>query len=863
MAGLEILKQNREALLLAEVAAWLHDMGKCADEHIVHQASDAPPGHSYRYKSAQSHRLPSPPPSVNLLGETATVQDLIERGMPRIINDNSQPWMLRALGKCHAVAHVEKELDDRDRSTKQPQNDTRLSTAFGIEGNPVSGLTQLLDKLPLHNLSNRAELVARAQDAFSKALGDTRRPVNEVTLADWSGAVAMLYKSALAGALLGVQPDPDNLRWRVLRVNFDVLGLYAKAVKIADLLGYQRAVEQACEELKRLVEEEYPLGNEIYRDTSGIYFTFPDLDLPADRAQEIRRRIETIDLELAPRIAVEQPQGDTAVKQPKRMLADARTTARQALAYPFVPENLSPCWQQQWDNLPDGKWEVCPVCRLRPKEEKAEACDTCLERRGSRIEAWEKNPAQTIWVDEIADHNDRVALVVGKFGLEDWLSGDLVQTMFVKAVENNPSACVPKNPSPARLRRVWETCARFWQATVEEEILAKHNYAEGTDDAELRCLRLLLIPDKKNEWRANVPYDGTTNGKPISLLWRDDAKHFVTIINLQLTGNIQQGQTVIVSDPDDPQRKITFTVKGVMQALNGMGKYLPYLSLLTSPDQFLALVPAYDALEIAEKIRQEYQKQFGKVQNRLPLFLGLVFFPRKMPLVAVMDAARRMLEGVNLREETWQVECNRPDNNGSEHRVRLSLKDERISLSVPTKMGDGATEDVWYPYFFVDYFADGTPDNRARRFQYNWRWLVHVKELQEGDRVRITPSRFTYLWLDSTARRFEFDPQKDVQLLDELPRLMAMWEAICQSRDMSDSKLQAIHALFEAKRQEWNLEEPTPQHPITDDVYRHLVKTTLQRDNVQATVEDVLNGQFHRCVDLYLHILKCRVSTHK
>jgi|GEM_PF-4474402 hypothetical protein len=34
MMSLKVLKDNRDALLLAEVAAWLHDMGKCADEHI-------------------------------------------------------------------------------------------------------------------------------------------------------------------------------------------------------------------------------------------------------------------------------------------------------------------------------------------------------------------------------------------------------------------------------------------------------------------------------------------------------------------------------------------------------------------------------------------------------------------------------------------------------------------------------------------------------------------------------------------------------------------------------------------------------------------------------------------------------------
>lgn len=46
---LNILAENR-ALLLAEVAAWLHDMGKCRDEHIQMYAYDKPDNLNYRYK---------------------------------------------------------------------------------------------------------------------------------------------------------------------------------------------------------------------------------------------------------------------------------------------------------------------------------------------------------------------------------------------------------------------------------------------------------------------------------------------------------------------------------------------------------------------------------------------------------------------------------------------------------------------------------------------------------------------------------------------------------------------------------------------------------------------------------------------
>jgi hypothetical protein len=177
-----------------------------------------------------------------------------------------------------------------------------------------------------------------------------------------------------------------------------------------------------------------------------------------------------------------------------------------------------------------------------------------------------------------------------------------------------------KNPSPARLRRVWETCQRFWTETVEREILARY-HSHGAQNPGLRCTRLLLTPDKTNSWREDVPYDGVVNGGAISLLWRKDVQQFITISNLELAGDIQPGQTIVVSEPDRPQQ-ISFVVQSKAQATGKMGSYTPCLRLLASPDQFLALVPAAAALEIARRIHEEYQNNLAKFRTACPSFLA-------------------------------------------------------------------------------------------------------------------------------------------------------------------------------------------------------------------------------------------------
>ncbi|MEM4228073.1 MAG: hypothetical protein QW793_07875, partial [Candidatus Caldarchaeum sp.] len=538
-SSLQVLADNRNALLLAEVAALLHDVGKfCnlhieahsqggqqqwANDHAYKAITDNPANRltlqtSVRVPDALKNILNAGNPkasdflpttlkgfleqtTINLINETYALDELIMLGTPGFATSPQRPnllvgktgWLAAVLGVCHNEAHVDKQEPARGQDQQQWPS-VFISNAFGSEQE-----TLIVDSSPdslTGRLQNLQPNKYSIMEAFKYGLGDTRRPVNEVLLSDWVWMVASLFKSAVAGAILSNQQPgirqwknwqdkiiDHDLRWRLLRVNFDVLGLYAKAVKIADLLAYQNAVSEACKRVKQLVEEEYPLGNEVYRDTTGIYFTFPDMDLPADLAQEIRRRVEEIEPELAPRIAVTVGDGQTASEQLKGILAKARKEALQELAQPFDSQNLSVCWQQQWEVAGQGHWELCPVCRLRPMCAGQDMCKHCEKRRSKRAEKWTQGSRQdtiwldevadvnlaeilesacqeskdTIWLDEVADVNGRLALVVGQFGLDDWLSGKLVQTMLVRAEANNPTGCVPKNPSPARLRRIWET----------------------------------------------------------------------------------------------------------------------------------------------------------------------------------------------------------------------------------------------------------------------------------------------------------------------------------------------------------------------------------------------------------------------
>jgi hypothetical protein len=908
---LDVLRQHRRALLLAEIAALLHDVGKFCNLHVethseggsrkwsndhAYKAVVDNPGAVIRLSKAAAKirkhdalnnvlNASSPKASdfltaefkaalqqsvVTLFEQAYALAELVMLGTPGFATHQSRAqllegkdgWLPGVLGVCHNEAHHDKQ-EPATGEGAQTWPRVFVSTAFGFESGTVvvdssqGSLDERLKRLsiPINGTLDRKSLL----DELAYGLADTRRPINEITLADWAATTAALYKSALATCALedqrrgirnwdnwGAKLIDHDLSWRLLRVNFDVLGLYTKAIKIADLLAYQNTVQRACDTVKQLIEEEYPLGNEVYRDTTGIYFTFPDLDLWPELRDLLRKAVEEVEPELMPRIAAGSAPGNTATEQLAHIVHHQRSDAQKALAYPVGPQNYSPCWQKQWSTAL-SKSEVCPVCRLRPMFEGEETCEHCRERRQSRIEAWKKNPAQTIWLDEIADYNGRLALLVGKFGLEKWLSGDLVQTLLVRAKQNDPTDCTPKNPSPARLRRVWETCQGFWDEATADGLL---NKLPGRDRWILEVAGGL--PSKSHLPEETV-CDGSLDGQPFSV-WRQDDR----LLTISFVPDKPQGTLTVSWEVGHTKQKATWRIQRADSAPNAFAQYTPALTLLTSPDQFLALVTASEASEVAEKIRQEYQKQFGKVQNRLPLFLGLVFFQRKTPLMAVMDTARRMLQQVALTEETWTVECSRQKENGC-WRLRLGHGEQPLHLDVPVNMGDGQTDDIWYPYFFVESGTNVT--DRCYRFQHNGRWLVHVKYLREGDRVCVTPSRFAYIFLEHTAQRFEFEPKRDVMLLDELPRLMRMWASL-KASDITDTGLRSVAGLLEAKARMWGRDSQE---------FRHLTETTLKECGLWrqkeksdvVTPEDVLSWRLSRCLELYLRILKARLKEEK
>lgn len=904
---LEKLEKNRTPILLAEVGAYLHDLGKATNKFIIEGKIKKHNLCSFFTKDKDLTNALNKI-KVDICGEHATFKEFIEKHHPEQESGKQKicdvPQVIRLLyAGWKGYDGIDSGLD-KGATKKQDKGSVFIATAFGYEpkGNKIENpdkLTKELhnvvkDALNAYTTNNdiselRKTVINDTKIYYLKCLGETRRPANDVTLWDHSYSVATLFKCAVAKNILDCSNasfDPLDFSWKILSINFDVLGILGKSVKIGDILGYIKKIRDVFDKVKEIVEEEYPVGNEIYRDSSGIYFLIPDIETKELKELILNRLIE-IEPELMPEITIKkmanlqsynykfdcknQQQIPSNIRSQRRDLEkdrkeilmnvfpETRETALQEISYPTSSNRFfSEKFADNWSNK-----EVCPICRLRPMKENSDRCKHCLDRRVSRAKNWIKdNPKQTIWLDEVSDHNDRVALLVGCFILDNWLDGSFIKTMAIAIKNNLPS---PKNPSPARIRRCWGTTQEFIKSTVFAETLSNFDSGKESHRLELRKKRIQFKLNPNPKIPKGSTCDIDLKGIRLSPVCIDaNSSTFVSTINLQILE--KWGNTVeeITSNIQDKEVKLKceeanrwqegFTISDAKPAEEKFQDYLPYVKIYDFSDQFMVIVPAYDALDIAKKIVEEYETQFSKVRDRLPFHVGVIAFHRKTPLYVAMDAAKRLIDEFKTKTKSIDARidsiCDATDDRLGNYVKKLSLHAPCYS-SVPLtwwisySTGDPKQPDEWHPYFR---FNGGNPNRGSYSFDYdgNGHYVVHVKELSRDNHIKIEPSYLKLAYLENAADRFRVGD--DLRPLDDIKRLDNLWndiKNILKSKNLGLSQLYVYWQEVMMRYEDYNGDV------VWEDFVRSALTNVLKVlpnkdeklfDNLfQATKDDLLN----------------------
>jgi hypothetical protein len=772
-----------------------------------------------------------------------------------VLTKEMQPGLL--IGRLHGTAHIEKE--GRPDHHKQPYTEVFRATPFGFEEQigTVSSqeLTDALKALPLAEINNittnqRLDWLARMKALMSRGLADNRRPHNEVSLWDWGYTVATLTKSAAAYIFnKGWPTNLNDVSYRTLRINLDVIERYTHSDKISDLLGVRQTLNDASPRVQALLENAYAFGNCFFRDETGIYYLLPDIFNDEELAV-LRREIQAaFPPDLLPRVhlggSVTAGQLDTQspAYDPgalRRLVAEPR---EQALSEAVTQTDNNLClFEAEWTNGRPANAETCMACGVRPvgyplqhsraevelelagwatseKAEKRNICRVCLDRRGRRAEHWVQNDLQsTIWIDEVADENGRLALFIGKLDLEDWLDGTLLSTLQV-------TSKVSKNPSPARLYRLAETSRQFWEQVTSGLMPAVVGQ---------RPFRLALYPrlDSSLNLGDFHTYDLELRGVELSAVWDKSRSRFLTAENMMYFTrrhemddneviNRVRGSTLRVLEPSAFLNSGQPLAKVVIERLEKLDGYLPAIPLLAEPSACLMLIPANKGLALVRAVKHEYERQMGRVRDRLPLCLGLVFCHRRTPVRTVLEAGRAMLK-MNAGEK-WEGRLLIGKNSPSTTECEL-IFDNGITWNIPVVAGDGVTKDEWYPRMYQgESFED--------------RQVKHVSDLRVRDasipqnKVWVRPSRFDFEFLDATSRRFEIYYDEGGRrprhtrpfYLEDLDRLDELWELM---ERLSVSQRHQVVRTIEVTREKWWGGGPSDEAE-RDNVFRQFVADTL------------------------------------
>ena len=475
------------------------------------------------------------------------------------------------------------------------------------------------------------------------------------------------------------------------------------------------------------------------------------------------------------------------------------------------------------------------------------------------------------------------------------------------------------NESFARIRRIWDTKDKFWhdiedklKNCLSDDRRRLHIYLKKTPDlGDYHVYDLAL--GKTNLSVVWHPRQGNQGGYLISAdnlgytarqlgakreIFSDSATAAIYVEDYLKEQFINQESDLSLRNPESSRQNKKLEKLKVEKISFQQDKYATTIPIMAEPRTFMALLPASQALNIIQTIKTKYEREMGKVRNRLPLHLGVVYAQRRTPLRAILDAGRRMLQYENraILDEMWTVTgatCtgNKAVPNGLAtdtkqfdwtRKIELENKGgERLTWHVPAVMGDGLTPDNWYPYVF----ANKDVDLADRQFVFNGTRpqnngsieecpLVHANELKKDDQIYFTPATFDFQWLSDTAQRFEIAYDKAGKrhnhltrpyLLDQIAELKQAWKMLDQ---LTHSQLYALRDSIESKRAEWFTQ---PQDSLKDETFKQMCCSALRnakwrqksKIDVKKLSQWAVSGLLRDVIELQVGIMKKKTKATK
>ncbi len=470
MTPLNKLGQNRDEILKAEIGALLFNLGKTHigfsfwRDYFPHKTSEFkfssyknyPENYLYNELEEISPQLEKffKDLEINLDFLKINIIELIKGG------ESKENFIKQVFFK--GCENINSGID-KGSPNKQLKPPLWLSNAFGSFKEKINefnfdkrrqcffmNLSRFLSNKDYYVNPNWKEIrnfiLKEIKDWYSHLLSDSRFPVNDVSLFDQAYMTVSMFKAVLAQLVI-YQTNQSSIKWRILGIQYDKMGLAEKGFKLASIRWYRNISREIDDAIKELIEVEYPIGNEIYRDETGIYFIVGEClgdDSEENSIVPLKQEFKELEdriLEVFKEKTKDEFYPAIYLTKASRGLMNLTTLLEKANEN-FLKAN----WKQKNLELPPQEKDrgrgigICPVCKTRliykkdkERKNKPVICKVCNNRiHYTRTSSWINNlNGETIWTDEIKDRNSCIACVSLSFKVDNWLNGDLLNSLLV------------------------------------------------------------------------------------------------------------------------------------------------------------------------------------------------------------------------------------------------------------------------------------------------------------------------------------------------------------------------------------------------------------------------------------------------
>ena len=779
--------------------------------------------------------------------------------------------------------------EDRDNLEREPSS-AYLSTPFGYSYEvPKADLRerrlefyQKLEKSVEKVELLRRDLRSYLPDELRITFAESRLAGNDITLYDHCYMTGVIAKAVINGYLLNsttrsnIQASADlddtiknKLKFQGLLVTFNGISFLTNVYRLSDLIGREYILTEIKKAIKELLETEIPIGSTIYEDTNTLTFLVPELDndtwekLRVELENKLRERIfsvlrgnlELSDLELAnliillnPFFLILSPEKEVAKLMVESIQSSREITAAKEfseITMTFL-QLLSKAWKIKRDK--------CQVCGLLPATEEDRGdkiCKSCyILRSWGRFKTKEENMELvkkgripvSIWLDEIKDENDLLALVVGKVSpVEEWLkpNGYVQNSTYINKNKK-------KNLSASRARAIWRTIDKFCEScTILPENVVEEAYGCIWEFDEFAIQN--LPAEIKSELGRNPNIDIIFDKNRIQAYLHYSTKKIETIVGLnrELAEKLSE-----ISELNIEYRKSRFKIEVSRAEVKHFCKYRPIYS---HAGEFALLVPANKAFEICRRIKAKFGEEFGKVLGRLTLSLGIIYFKHKMPLYIVLESGRRMLDNFyKLSNERRELSVKNVKEISTGYKLMMLYMDKELNWIIYSKFPDGK-DDIYYPYFFIS----GEEEPK------------HVSEISENDVLKVHLNYFDYEYITSSQNRFKILLNGETEkrwhpifgrggpkpyLLEDIEKMVELWNIL--NKGLTRTQIKKLEYVCVNKIKEWGLEG---KDLAEDSRFKEFVVSSvenicrrLNKDDKRVIISSILSGMFFDVIELFM-----------